>query len=448
MVGIDPASDGLRPRRAPRRPDDRTRASTGSSRCAASTTSRSSSTPPPRRRTWPTRAKLAPYGKQLVDLTPAAIGPYVVPPVNLERAPRRRRATSTWSPAAARPRSRSSPRSRGSPPVPYAEIVASIASQVGRAGHPRQHRRVHRDHRAGDRAGRRRRARQGDHHPQPGRAAADHARHGVLPDRRRRPRRDPRRRSRRWSPRCQDYVPGYRLKQEVQFTAVADGRAGAHPVPDGSARGHHQGDGVPRGRGRGPLPARLRRQPRHHDLGRAAGRRARSLVPATGRSADDPRPTRHPTTSSSTSRTSPCATACTPSGTGSAPTDVGRIVAALDAAGVDAHRGRARRRAGRRQPQLRPRQPHRLGVDRGRRRGHASTPPSPPCCSRASAPSPSSKHAYALGVRSVRVATHCTEADVAAQHIAHGPRARHGRLRLPDDEPHGAAAGARRSRPS
>ncbi|RZU37819.1 4-hydroxy 2-oxovalerate aldolase [Streptomyces sp. BK022] len=28
------------------------------------------------------------------------------------------------------------------------------------------------------------------------------------------------------------------------------------------------------------------------------------------------------------------------------------------------------------------------------------------------------KHAYALGVRSVRIATHCTEADVSAQHIA------------------------------
>ncbi|MFI6737826.1 4-hydroxy-2-oxovalerate aldolase [Nonomuraea sp. NPDC050451] len=28
------------------------------------------------------------------------------------------------------------------------------------------------------------------------------------------------------------------------------------------------------------------------------------------------------------------------------------------------------------------------------------------------------KHAYSLGVRSIRIATHCTEADVAAQHIA------------------------------
>ena len=77
--------------------------------------------------------------------------------------------------------------------------------------------------------GRRRRARQGDHHPQPGRAAADHARHGLLPrstvaepdagDRARR--------STRWSPTSQRYVPGYRLKQEVQFDRIDDRPAAA-----------------------------------------------------------------------------------------------------------------------------------------------------------------------------------------------------------------------------
>ena len=58
------------------------------------------------------------------------------------------------------------------------------------------------------------------------------------------------------------------------------------------------------------------------------------------------------------------------------------------------------------------------------------------------------KQAYDLGVRSVRVATHCTEADVSAQHIA---AARElgmdvsGFLMMS----HMAAAGrARRSRPS
>ena len=69
------------------------------------------------------------------------------------------------------------------------------------------------------------------------------------------------------------------------------------------------------------------------------------------------------------------------------------------------------------QPQLRSRQPHRLGVDRGRRRE----------LSRARLTTlllpgvgtiHDLKRAHALGVRSVRVATHCTEADVSAQHIA------------------------------
>ena len=49
------------------------------------------------------------------------------------------------------------------------------------------------------------------------------------------------------------------------------------------------------------------------------------------------------------------------------------------------------------------------------------------------------RRAYDLGVRSVRIATHCTEADIAKQHIAIRARARHGRVGLPDDEPHDRA---------
>ncbi len=80
-------------------------------------------------------------------------------------------------------------------------------------------------------------------------------------------------------------------------------------------------------------------------------------------------------------------------------------------------RGRPRRRPGRRQPQLRPGQQHRLGVDRGRRRE-----PQPRALTTLLLPGIGTiaelKQAYDLGVRSVRVATHCTEADVSAQHIA------------------------------
>lgn len=77
-------------------------------------------------------AKLAPYGKKLVDLTPAAIGPFVVPAVNLEEhigldnvnmVTCGGQATIPVVAAVSRVTQ-----------VPYAEIVASIASKSAGPG--------------------------------------------------------------------------------------------------------------------------------------------------------------------------------------------------------------------------------------------------------------------------------------------------------------------------
>ncbi len=177
--------------------------------------------------------KLAAYGKKLVDLTPAAIGPYVVPPVNLDQhladdatnvnmVTCGGQATIPMVAAIARVT-----------PVPYAEIVASIASKsagpgtranideftettahaieaVGGAGrgkaiivlNPAEPPLIMRDTvlcLIGD----------ADH---------DEIRASVA----------------EMAKAVAEYVPGYRLKQEVQFTPIPDGEPVHTLLPEGA----------------------------------------------------------------------------------------------------------------------------------------------------------------------------------------------------------------------
>ena len=98
-------------------------------------------------------------------------------------------------------------------PVPYAEIVSTVASRSAGPGTRANideftETTAHGLVTIGGAA-----QRQGDHHPQPGRAADPDAQHrllraaGATPTTTR-----SRRRSRRWPPRSRRYVPGYRVK--------------------------------------------------------------------------------------------------------------------------------------------------------------------------------------------------------------------------------------------
>ena len=68
------------------------------------------------------------------------------------------------------------------------------------------------------------------------------------------------------------YVPGYRLKQEVQFTPVPADQPVAHPARRRRPPVTHQVSVFLEVEGAAHYLPGLRRQPRHHDLGRAAHR--------------------------------------------------------------------------------------------------------------------------------------------------------------------------------
>ncbi|MFK0154752.1 acetaldehyde dehydrogenase (acetylating) [Streptomyces sp. NPDC090493] len=176
---------------------------------------------------------LAPYGKKLIDLTPAAIGPFVVPPVNLDEhldagadnlnmVTCGGQATIPMVAAVA-----------AVTPVHYAEIVASIASKSAGPGTRANideftETTSHAIEAVGGAA--RGKAIIVLNPAEPplimrdtvfcliGDADHDAVRTSIA----------------KMAERVAQYVPGYRLKQEVQFTPVADGEPVHTLLPEGA----------------------------------------------------------------------------------------------------------------------------------------------------------------------------------------------------------------------